>query len=243
MPRLEQDSNIHAYLNNRARPKALVDSLVFIQREQYTLHGANYSLLEMQANEWRRAGARGLSHDNKPKNPERSEELARPNLNSMEGFMDFAVSEKHRADKGAVLLGNVALALYNTHRDGAFSPSQFRDGYNADVYGSGCPMLLPPKDIRKIPLTDRQKTALDVSFQKDPTGGEALKNPLLWPHALLAAVLLVEPESIRDDMKKQIPLFIRFAKKALSEDPKAAVPYTERQSILDRDILDALGDF
>lgn len=248
MPITERDSNIHAFLNFRTRASVLTDSLILAQREQYDLHGLQYSLLEMQAYNWRETGARGLSH-NKPDNPDKREILDHTDLSSPEGYMRFAATEEHRADRGAVLLGNVALALYGVKRDGVFSAYKFATRYNNDMYGADCPTIPALRiDTPDTALSETHKAALEVSFTKDPTGADALQNPVLWPYALVFAVLDVEPETIREDMQKQIPLYKRFARRVLSENPEGAEPYNPHSNIqlepgIQRDILFSLGSF
>lgn len=225
MPITEKDSNLHGYLNLRVQPDTLRNSLALAQREQYELHGIQYSLLEMHANGWKQAGVRGLLNGNGNREIPEKQTLPKMDLSSMEGFMDFALTEQHRTDRGAVLLGNVALSIYAMAREGTFSLYVFTARYNNDVYGTDSPML-PRVDV-KYPdtlLSGAQKTALSESFQKDPTGADALRTPKLWPRELMVAVLSVQPETMREEMQKQVPLYKRLADKVLSEKSEPTRP-------------------
>lgn len=228
----ERNSNLHGYLALRVQPDILRSSLTLAQREQSELHGIQYSLLETFAVGWKQAGVRGLLNGNTNGEAPEKQTLQKLDLSSVDDFMEYTFSERHRTDRGAVLLGNVALSVYGMARNGVFSLYDFTARYNNDVYGTDSPMLAGV-DVKHpdTSLSNEQKAALDVSLQKDPTGADYLKTPRLWPRELMVAVLSVQPEPIREEMLKQVPLYGRLAGKVLSEKPELAKPHQPQPEV------------
>ena len=248
MQKLEQDSRIRAYLNLHVRPNELTPALEQQQRMQLELHDQPYSQLEIFAKEWREAGVRGIPRSGGHETHQK-ETLQSQDFSSMKDFLDYVGKEQYKADRGAILLGNMALSVYGMERDGAFSLYGFTARYNEDIYGTQMPNLpFVHADYPVTVLTEEERNAVGESFQKDPTGARALSNPRLWPKDFRGIVLSPRLDEVREEMQRQIPLYQRFARGILSENPQAGERYQNHPEIrlnpgVASDILSALGDF
>lgn len=248
MQKLEKDSRIRAYLNLHVRPNELIPVLEQQQRIQLELHGQSYSQLEIFAREWREAGVRGIPRS-RGFGIHKKETLQKQDLSSMEDFLDYAGKEQYRADSGAILLGNMALSIYGMERDGVFSLYDFIARYNEDIYGTQMPNLpFIHADYPVTILTEEERNAVGESFQKDPTGADALNTPRLWSKDFRGIVLSPPLDGVRKEMQSQIPLYQRLARGILSKNPQAGERYqnhpeTRLSPGVAIDILSALGDF
>jgi len=246
MEKLEPDSRIRAYL--KAHTRGLAPTLETEQEAQSRLHAQSYSQLEIFANEWRKAGVRGMPGSRDPESKTR-ESLVKLDSPSMEEFLDHVSNDQHRSDRGAILLGNTMLSILGMERDGIFSLYDFTARYNNDAYGTAIPTLpFVHVDHPAVILSEDERSAIDRSFQNDPTGAGVLANPSLWPSEFRGMMLSSQLDGIREEMVNQIPHYQRFSKNVLYENPQALERYQNHperalSSGVSADILSALGDF
>lgn len=246
MQKLERDSRLRSYLNLHTDSASLVNTLAIRQREEFELHANAFSQLEIFAQEWKEAGMRGVP---RWKGGQINERQTLKGISSPEDFLDSLASEHSDADKGAVLLGNIALSLYETAQEGSFSLYLFSARYNNDVQGTTSaelPFIHPDHPDTK--LSPEEKAHIENSLTIDPTGAHLIAHPKLWPRELMMAASSPRLEDERKAMADQLPHYKYFAKKVLSENPEAYKPYTTHSDhILEpnvaKQILSALGDF
>lgn len=248
MQKLERDSNIRGYLKMHTDKTSLTTSLSIRQREEFERHAHSLSQLEVFAHEWKDAGTRGVPRWKGGEINEKQILEAKKHF-TPDDFMESIKTENHHADKGAVLLGNIALSLYETKDENSFSLYRFTARYNNDVTGTNSaelPFVHP--DHPDTPLTSEEKRQIEQSFQFDQTGTHLLAHPKFWPKELLTIVLSPRLEEERKDMQAQIQHYKRFTKGILQENPDAYKPYdTHPEYLLSpnvaREILKSLGDF
>ena len=246
MQKLERDSRIRGYLRMNTDKSSLAASLEMRQREEFELHAQSLSQLEVFAHEWKDAGARGLQTGRLGENQEkRALEYIAPK----DSMLNNTNNESYNADKGAVLLGNLALSLYETRNEATFSLYKFTARYNNDVAGTySAELPFIHADYPDTPLTSGEIRQIEKSFQLDPTGTHLITHPKLWPRDLLAAVLSPCLERERKDMQSQIQHYKHFAKGVIQKNPDAYKPYDAHPEQLlspnvAADILQSLGDF
>ncbi|HMS22850.1 MAG TPA: hypothetical protein PKA38_03760 [Candidatus Levybacteria bacterium] len=248
MEKLERDSRIRGYLKMHTDTNSLTASLTMRQREEFERHAQYFSLLQVFAQEWKDAGARGVPRWKGGEIHER-QSIEDKKYSTPDDFMGYIKTQDHHADKGAVLLGNVALSLYEARDENTFSLYRFTARYNNDITGTDSaelPFIYP--DHPDTPLTSDEKKRMEQSFQLDPTGAHILAHPKLWPRELLTTVLSHRLENERQDMQTQIQHYKRFAQGILQKNPDAHKPYDSHPEHLlspnvAHDVLGSLGDF